>query len=66
MKRLRVDASSCVGHGRCYRIAPSSFRPKDATGHAEVIDVDESTRADDDLSRAVESCPEMAIEWVDE
>jgi ferredoxin len=58
--RLRIDANRCVGHGRCYELAPGLFTD-DEFGHGAV----EQENIDDaDLSAArlaVDSCPEQAV-----
>lgn len=65
MKVLSIDLDLCQGHGRCYRLAPSIFRPIDDDGHAEVIP--DADLADEIVSaqveRATNACPEMAISW---
>lgn len=61
-KRLKVehDRDACVGHGRCYVLAPDVF-DEDEQGHAVVklalvpADLEERAR------RAAENCPENAI-----
>jgi ferredoxin len=61
--QLQVDIDLCQGHGRCYRLAPSVFRPTDGDGHAEVIPTanlsEEATATQ--AERALNACPEMAI-----
>ncbi|TMK59356.1 MAG: ferredoxin, partial [Actinobacteria bacterium] len=34
--KVRVDSDTCVGHGRCYVLAPEVFGP-DEYGHSEVL-----------------------------
>jgi ferredoxin len=34
--RVRVDPDLCVGHGRCYVLAPDVFAPDDF-GHCEIV-----------------------------
>ena len=58
--RVRVDAKLCVGHGRCYEIAPDVFGD-DERGHCVLLRelVPEEHRA---LAlRAEANCPERAI-----
>ena len=64
---IRLDVDACVGHGRCYALAPLTFLP-DELGHCEVVDeaLDEATgeaagEADDRVRRAVAACPEGAL-----
>jgi len=58
---LRIDPDSCVGHGRCYAVAPALFAPDDDEGHARVL-VELIADAQLELAQlAVNSCPEAAI-----
>jgi ferredoxin len=60
--KLRVDASECTGHGRCYRIAPDLLSYDDE-GYVSIRG-DEIDVPDDmiDLAREAEgTCPEGAI-----
>ena len=58
--RLVFDAEACVGHGRCYALAPELFDADDQ-GHCvvlvEVVDAAQTDRA----RQAVNNCPEEAI-----
>lgn len=60
--KLTVDATQCMGHGRCYRIAPDLLSCDDegyVTIRGETIDVPE-----DQVELAEEAegtCPEGAI-----
>ena len=59
--KLRIDPKRCVGHGRCYDVAPALFAPGDDEGRARVLAAEVS---DDQLELArlaVNSCPEAAI-----
>lgn len=62
--RVRVDREKCVGHGRCYVLAPDVFQEDDC-GHcliaSEAIppDLEERARA------GAVNCPEQAIEILD-
>ena len=58
--KVRVDPELCVGHGRCYALAPDVFGADDY-GHAVVL-VDDVDDALVDQARAGEAnCPERAI-----
>ena len=61
MKKVRVDLSLCVGHGRCYELAPEVFAEDDDRGHCRV----RLARVDGELAkiaqRASDNCPEGAI-----
>ena len=58
--KLRVDAAACVGHGRCYALAPELFAPDDE-GHSIVLveDVPPDLEAQARVGEA--NCPERAI-----
>ena len=65
--KLIVDGASCMGHGRCYRIAPDLLAYDDEgfpTIRDELIDVpqDQVEAAED----AAGTCPEEAISLIDE
>lgn len=59
--KLHVDAARCVGHGRCYALAPNLFEPDDL-GNSQVIG---DGRVAPDLAQrarlAAANCPERAI-----
>jgi ferredoxin len=60
--RLTVDGTSCMGHGRCYMMAPDLFACDDegyVTIRDQTIDVpaDHVEAAED----AAGTCPEQAI-----
>lgn len=62
--RLVLDELVCVGHGRCYALAPDLVDADDQ-GHADVLAADIGP---DDLDRAraaVANCPEGALALVD-
>jgi len=60
VKKIRVDLDLCVGHGRCYELAPEIFG-EDERGHCRV----HRTKVDgEDVAlafRAADNCPEGAI-----
>jgi ferredoxin len=60
--KLKVDASECTGHGRCYRIAPDLLTYDDegyVSIRGETIDVPADMQ---DLAEEAEgTCPEGAI-----
>jgi ferredoxin len=65
--KLIVDGASCMGHGRCYRIAPDLLTYDDEgfpTIRDQLIDVpeDQVEAAED----AAGTCPEEAISLIDE
>jgi ferredoxin len=59
--RVFVDGGSCVGHGRCYDVAPALFED-DEEGYC-VVKGDGSVPDGqaDAARRAVALCPERAI-----
>ena len=58
--RVRIDASRCEGHGRCYMLAPAVF-DADENGSGTVIaeEIDDASIAAATLAR--DNCPEDAI-----
>jgi ferredoxin len=60
MIRVGVDADRCVGHGRCYTLAPEVF-DADEFGHS-IVRVDEvSGEREAQAADAERNCPEDAI-----
>jgi ferredoxin len=60
MTRVSVDADRCVGHGRCYTLAPDVF-DADEVGHA-IVRIDEmSAEQEKHATLAEQNCPESAI-----
>jgi ferredoxin len=58
--RVRVDREKCVGHGRCYVLAPDVFSD-DERGHC-VVRTPELPPALEEQARLGEgNCPEHAI-----
>jgi len=58
--RVRVDPARCVGHGRCYVLAPEVFGD-DERGHC-VVRVESPPRELEGQARlGEENCPEGAI-----
>lgn len=59
--KVRVDLARCVGHGRCYELAPDVFG-EDERGHCRLL-VETVPQALQDQARIGEAnCPERAIE----
>ena len=61
-KRLKVehDADACVGHGRCYQLAPDVF-DEDEQGHGIVRQASVQHELAKQARLAFENCPEDAI-----
>jgi ferredoxin len=59
--RVSVDGGSCVGHGRCYDVAPALFEDDDE-GYSVVKGDGSVPDGQADAARlAVRLCPERAI-----
>ncbi|OBK23230.1 ferredoxin [Mycobacterium asiaticum] len=60
MSRVSIDADRCVGHGRCYSLAPDIF-DADEVGHS-VLRVEEvSGELEQHAVAGAQNCPEEAI-----
>ena len=66
--KLSVRADRCRGHGRCYTLAPDLLEDDDDEGYVtargQVIDVPADQV--DDARNAAGSCPERAIDLLDD
>jgi ferredoxin len=58
--KVRVDPDLCVGHGRCYALAPAVFEPDDF-GHCVVVAEVVDGGLLDQARIGAENCPEGAI-----
>ena len=58
--KIRVDKSMCMGHGRCYSLAPELFDADDE-GHAILLQADVPAEQEGFARQAVANCPERAI-----
>jgi ferredoxin len=58
--KVIVDTDLCVGHGRCYALAPDVFGADDF-GHAEVLVADVDGALAEQARIGVDNCPERAI-----
>jgi ferredoxin len=66
VKKVTVDSEKCQGHNRCYAMAPGMFKVDD---YGYATPRGDGTLKEEDLElaqRAVENCPERAIEIVEE
>lgn len=59
--KIRLDGQRCVGHGRCYELAPELFG-EDEQGHAVVLQQEIGPAQVKPALRAEANCPEGAIE----
>lgn len=62
--RLRIDPDLCVGHGRCYSLAPELFDCDDQ-GHGVVLADQVSPAQRAGALLGVENCPERAITLIE-
>jgi len=58
--RVSVDAAKCVGHGRCYVLAPDVFG-EDEQGHCVLLEADVPPELEDQARLGADNCPESAI-----
>jgi ferredoxin len=58
--KVRVDGAACVGHGRCYVLAPEIYED-DERGHCIVAKPDPPAELEAQARRGAENCPESAI-----
>lgn len=63
--KVRVDANLCVGHGRCYELAPDVYGD-DERGHCTLRHVDIPPELEKQARMGEENCPEGAIEVDDD
>jgi ferredoxin len=58
--RIAVDEAACVGHGRCYALAPDVYAPDDR-GHCELLMTDVPPELEEQARAGEVNCPERAI-----
>lgn len=58
--KVRVEESACVGHGRCYDLAPEVFG-EDDRGHCRVLRAEVPPELEKQARVGEENCPERAI-----
>ena len=58
--KIRVDDRLCMGHGRCYDLAPEVFTA-DEVGHGEVLRRQVADALTEKARLAEQNCPEGAI-----
>jgi ferredoxin len=57
---VKVDLAKCVGHGRCYELAPEVFG-EDERGHCRVLLASVPPEQEKAALLAAANCPENAI-----
>ena len=62
--KVTVDPDLCVGHGRCYALAPDVFGSDDY-GHCEILIADVDGTLADQARIGADNCPERAITVTD-
>jgi ferredoxin len=60
MTRVSVDKDRCVGHGRCYSLAPDVF-DADEIGHCVIRVENVSGELEKQAAIGAQNCPEEAI-----
>ncbi|QLL05088.1 ferredoxin [Mycobacterium vicinigordonae] len=60
MKHVTVDPERCMGHGRCYSLAPEVYDCDDV-GHSVVLVADVSGELERHALTGAQNCPEDAI-----
>ncbi len=63
--RVRVDRDVCVGHGRCYVLAPDVFHA-DERGHCLIAREAVPAGLEGQARTAAANCPEQTIEIVED
>ena len=65
--KLTVDGASCMGHGRCYQVAPDLLTFDDE-GYVTIRDetIDVSADLLEAAEEAAGTCPELAIALIAE
>lgn len=65
--KLTVDGASCMGHGRCYQVAPDLLTFDDE-GYVTIRDetIDVSADLLESAEEAAGTCPEQAIALIAE
>ena len=58
--KVRVDGAACVGHGRCYVLAPEVYGD-DERGHCVVVTPEVPPALEPKARLGADNCPEQAI-----
>ena len=59
--RVRLDTALCVGHGRCYELAPDVYG-EDEEGHCRLLHARLPRELEAAARRGAANCPEGALE----
>jgi ferredoxin len=62
--KVSVDSEACVGHGRCYALAPDVFGADDH-GHCEILVDEVPSELEEQARIGAANCPERAITLAD-
>jgi ferredoxin len=62
--KIRVDASKCQGHARCYGLVPELFDVDDYGLSSVIGDGTVPAELEERAALAIANCPEYAIEEV--
>lgn len=58
--KIRLDSDVCVGHGRCYDLAPDVYA-EDERGHCRLLHSVIPPDLEDQAERGADNCPEAAL-----
>ena len=59
--RVRIDPDVCQGHTLCHLAAPDIFLLREEDGHSYVASPDVGPDREEEVRKAVATCPEGAI-----
>jgi len=58
--KVRVEQKICVGHGRCYELAPDVYG-EDERGHCAILREEIPPELEEQARKGEANCPEGAI-----
>jgi ferredoxin len=58
--KVRIDQALCVGHGRCYMLAPEVYG-EDERGHCLIVREELPPELENAARLGADNCPENAI-----
>jgi ferredoxin len=59
--KIHIDQDRCVGHGRCYSLAPALIEPDDIGNGREIGDGSVPPEQESNARKAASNCPELAV-----